>query len=127
MLRESLNLELTNSAWLAHQPRPGVCLCLLPSPLSCFGTDVSCCLWLFAWVPGPELGSSSLCDKHFTDLAISLSMNKEVAKDVAFLKDLFSLYVHRGLPARMFVHHVSAMPADQDGIRSFGTAVKDCC
>lgn len=32
VLRQSLNLELTNSARLAHWPRPGVCLCLSPPP-----------------------------------------------------------------------------------------------
>lgn len=89
-------------------------------------TDVSFCLWLFVRVPGPELRSSCLCDKHFTNLAISLSMNEEVVKDFAFLKGLFSLYVYRCLPACISVHHVSAMPADREGIRSFGTAIKDC-
>lgn len=112
--------------WLTSHGLGSACDCR--SLHYCAGiTDVSCCLWLFAWVPGPELRSSCLWVKHFTNLDISLSMNKEVVKDFAFLKDLFSLYVFRCLPACIFVHHVSSMPADQEGIRSFGTAIKDCC
>lgn len=72
VLRQSLNLELTNSARLAHWPRPGVCLCLSPPPYNAGVTDVSCRLWLFTWVLGPELRSSCLHDKHFTNSAILL-------------------------------------------------------